>query len=121
MADSRPDHLTWRLRLLAALVALSLVALLGRLAQIQIVDHAKYGEEAALTHQGVDSVPAARGAILDATGFPLATSIDTWDVYIDSFLWQQQDAQSRVTEAAAGLADALKLDARSLLTSGTGQ
>lgn len=119
MADSRPDHLTWRLRLLATLVALSLVGLLGRLAQIQIVDHARYVEEAAATHQGVDSVPAARGAILDATGFPLATSIDTWDVYIDSFLWQQQAAHA--TEAATGLADALKLDARTLLASGTAQ
>ena len=118
MADTRPDHLTWRLRLLAALVALSLVALLGRLAQIQIVEHEQYVEEAALTHQGVDSVPAARGAILDATGFPLATSIDTWDVYVDSFLWRQTD---KATEAADGLGSALKADARVLLAAGMGQ
>jgi cell division protein FtsI/penicillin-binding protein 2 len=104
--------------LLAALVVLSFVALLGRLAQIQIVEHAKYVEEAALTHQGVDSVPAARGAILDATGFPLATSIDTWDVYVDAHLWQQT---TQATAAATGLAQALKLDAKTLLATGTAQ
>jgi cell division protein FtsI/penicillin-binding protein 2 len=118
LADTRPDHLTWRLRLLATLVALSLVALVFRLAHIQIVDHAQYVEEAALTHQGVDSVPAARGAILDATGFPLATSIDTWDVYIDAFLWQQAKPAA---EAASALASALKLDATKVLSMGTGQ
>lgn len=77
MADGQPDHLTWRLRLLAGIVALSL-AFLVRLGSIQIVNHAKYVEEAAVTHKGADAVPAPRGVILDATGFPLATSVDTW-------------------------------------------
>jgi cell division protein FtsI (penicillin-binding protein 3) len=116
LADGRPDHLTWRLRLLAGIVALSLVALLGRLAMIQIVDHAQYTEEAAVTHHGVDTVPAARGVILDATGFPLATSVDTWDVYIDAFLWQQTD---KATKAALQLSGELNMDPKALLAAGT--
>ena len=55
---------------------------------IQILDHHQYAEEAAATHAGIATVPAARGAILDSTGFPLATSEDTWDVYIDRFQWR---------------------------------
>jgi cell division protein FtsI/penicillin-binding protein 2 len=108
--------LTWRLRLIAAVVACAMLALLGRLATIQIADHARYVEEAAATHHGAASVPAPRGAILDATGFPLATSVDTWDVYIDSFLWRQTE---KARAAASRLADALLMDADALLAAGT--
>jgi cell division protein FtsI/penicillin-binding protein 2 len=116
--DGRPDHLTWRLRLLATLVGFAFVALLARLAMIQIADHERYAEEAAVTHHGIDSVPAPRGAILDATGFPLATSIDTWDVYIDSFLWRQAD---KARLASAKLGEALRMDATALFAAGTAQ
>jgi len=116
LADGRPDHLTWRLRLLAGIVALSLAFLLVRLGSIQIVNHAKYVEEAAVTHKGADAVPAPRGVILDATGFPLATSVDTWDIYIDAFLWQQTD---KAQKASVQLAEELRMDSRSLFALGT--
>ncbi len=116
MADGRPDHLTWRLRVLAAVVGLAMCALFVRLGMIQIVDHAKYAEEAAVTHKGVDTVPAQRGAILDATGFPLATSVDTYDVYIDAFLWQQT---TKAQKASQQLGDELRMDPKALYASGT--
>ena len=118
MADGRPDHLTWRLRLLATLVGLAMLALFVRLGQIQIIDHEQYVEEAAFTHQGVDAVAAPRGAILDSTGFPLATSVETWDVYVDSFLWRQAD---KARGAATALASELNMDARTILGAGTAQ
>ena len=90
MPDPRPNHLTWRLFVLAGVVAVAMVVLIGRLAVIQILDHHRYAEEAAATHAGIAELPAPRGAILDATGFPLATSEDTWDVYIDRFLWRDR-------------------------------
>ena len=86
LPDPRPNHLTWRLFVLAGLVGVAMVVLIGRLAVIQILDHERYAEEAAATHAGIVELPAPRGNILDATGFPLATSADTWDVYIDRWL-----------------------------------
>mgnify|MGYP000909819684 CR=1 FL=1 len=116
MPESRPNHLTWRLLLLAGLVSIALVALVFRLATIQIVDHQQYADEAAATHAGVADLPAPRGAILDSSGFPLATSEDTWDVYIDRFLWR--DA-AKASAAASSLGVALGRDAQALLKLGT--
>lgn len=116
LPDPRPNHLTWRLSVLAGLVGIALVVLLGRLAVIQILDHQRYVEEAAVTHAGVATLPAPRGAILDATGFPLATSEDTWDVYIDRFLWRDQ---VKAQEAADGLAAALGVNAQEWFAKGT--
>ena len=114
----RPNHLTWRHWLLAAAVALAMGALLVRLALVQVVDHERYLEEAAAARSGSETVVAPRGAILDASGYPLATSIDTWDVYIDSFLWHDRE---RARVAAAGLGAALGLDFDTLYRNGTAQ
>ena len=118
MNDSRPDHLTWRHRVLTGLLALLMLALVGRLAQIQIAEHERYVEEAAVTRYGAVSVPAARGAIIDATGYPLATSIDTWDIYLDSFLWQDRE---QALAAATALAGVIGIDAAELFSKGTKQ
>jgi cell division protein FtsI/penicillin-binding protein 2 len=118
VANRRPSQLTWRHRALAAAVALAFVALIGRLALIQLVEHERYAEEAANARQGAASLPAPRGAILDATGFPLASSVDTWDVYVDAFLWRDV---GKAAEAAEQLAAFLGggADARALLAAGT--
>ena len=118
MPDPRPDHLTWRHRVAVVAIALVFVGLVARLAQIQIIDHERYAEQAAFTRYGAVSVPAPRGAIIDATGYPLAISIDTWDIYVDSRLWQDSE---RAGEAAAGLGTALALDPGAVLATGTAQ
>ncbi|MCY4455831.1 MAG: penicillin-binding protein 2 [Chloroflexi bacterium] len=112
----RPNHLTWRHWLLATLMVAGFTALLVRLAIIQIGGHEQYLEEAAAARVGVAEVPASRGAILDATGYPLATSIDTWDVYIDTFLWRDRE---RARVAAAHLGAALRLNPEDLYALGT--
>ena len=114
----RPNHLTWRHRLLVVAIALGMSALLVRLAIVQVVDHERYLEEAAAARSGTETVIAPRGPILDASGYPLATSIDTWDVYIDSFLWLDRE---RARVAAAGLGVALGLDFDTLYQNGTAQ
>ncbi len=118
MPDPRPDYLTWRHRVAVAALALAFVGLVARVAQIQIIDHERYAEQAAFTHYGAVSVPAPRGAIIDATGYPLAISVDTWDIYVDSRLWQDS---GRAREAAARLATALALDPGAVLATGTAQ
>ena len=118
MPDPRPDHLTWRHRVVVVAVVLMFAGLVARLAQIQIVDHERYAEQAALTHYGAVNVPAPRGAIIDATGYPLAISIDSWDLYLDSYRWRDRE---RAREAAVELAAALGMDADQVFATGTRQ
>lgn len=108
MSTGREHHLTWRHRVIAFLVFAMFSAAIVRLYIVQIVDHEKFVKEAAITRQGAVSIPAPRGAVLDATGYPLATSIDTWDVYIDRVQWGLQPVVAR--EAARGLAEFFGLD-----------
>ena len=118
MADPRPDHFTWRHRVLVAATAIVLVGLGARLAQIQIADHERYARQAALTRFGTVEAAAPRGGIFDATGFPLAISADTWDVYLDSRLWRDRE---RASMAAIELGDALGLDPDAIFAAGTGR
>ena len=107
--------MTWRHWLLASLIAIALLALLGRLALIQIVHHERYAELATASRADAELLPAPRGAILDASGHPLAVSVDTWDLYIDSFLWNDRE---RAGEAAVALGEAMGLDAETLFELG---
>lgn len=99
-----------------ALMAAVLLALGVRLVQIQVVDHDEYLLQATRTRLGAVDVPAPRGAILDATGYPLATSVDTFDVYIDRYLWRDR---AKAFAAANALAHLIDTPAESLLTAGT--
>ena len=118
MNKSRPGHLTWRHWLLAAVTLAAFGAVMVRLYRVQVLNHDDYMREAAVTRQGAITLPAPRGTILDATGYPLATSIDAWDVYIDRFRWRDQ---AKARAAADGLAAFTRLDANNLFATGTGQ
>ncbi|MBM4410275.1 MAG: penicillin-binding protein 2 [Chloroflexi bacterium] len=102
MNTGRGHNLTWRHRGIALLVFLMFAAAIVRLYTVQIRDHEKFVREAAITRQGAVNIPAPRGAVLDATGYPLATSIDTWDVYIDRVQWGYQPAAAREAAQALG-------------------
>ncbi|MQC18271.1 MAG: penicillin-binding protein 2 [Chloroflexi bacterium] len=116
MTSKRTDQLTWRHWTLAIVVLASIAGVMVRLYQVQILNHEDYLEQAAVTRQGATTLPAPRGAILDATGYPLATSVDTWDVYIDRFLWRDHELALR---AASGLADFLNMSPGDLYDMGT--
>ena len=116
--DQRPDHLTWRHRVLVAAIAVAFVAVGARLWQVQVIDHELYVDQAAITRYGAFEIVAPRGPILDATGYPLATSVDTWDVYLDSYLWRDHGA---AREAADAVAAALGFDHAQVFASGTSQ
>ncbi|MFA7249878.1 MAG: penicillin-binding protein 2 [Dehalococcoidia bacterium] len=118
MNKSHSNHLTWRHWVLATFVVASFGVVLVHLYRVQVLDHDSYMKEAAVTRQGATTVSASRGAILDATGYPLATSVDTWDVYIDRFQWRDH---AKAQEAAIGLASFLKRDAAQLLKDGFAQ
>jgi cell division protein FtsI/penicillin-binding protein 2 len=77
-----------RLTTLALVFALSSALLAARVAYIQIVDSAHYTAQANDEHYGQEVVRAPRGAILDRNGYPLATTVDAWDVYVNRPDWQ---------------------------------
>ena len=62
-------------------IAAGAVILTGRLAQLQILDHAEYAAEARLIHLSQNTLSDRRGALLDRNGYPLAGSEDSFDVY----------------------------------------
>lgn len=98
-------RLTWRIALLAAVLAAAAVGLVVRLAYVQVLNHDRYLAAARDAHYERRQVPSVRGAILDRNGFPLATSIDVVDVYIDRRAWRGDP--SLAEEAATALAPLL--------------
>ena len=87
--------------------------LIGRLVYVQIIHHERYLTAAREEHFEKRQVRSARGAILDRNGFPLATSIDVYDVYIDRRAWHADP--SRAGQVAEALAPILARPAKDLL------
>lgn len=83
----RNRRLTWRLALLIGVLVVGLGAVVLRLAQVQILDHNYYTAQADDEHLHQTVVRAPRGAILDRNGFPLATTVEAFDVYVDPRSW----------------------------------
>ncbi len=102
---------TSRVWLPAIGLAIFAVIVLGRLVQIQILDHDYYAEEARSELITSDTLFARRGAILDRHGFPLAMSTDTWDLYVASRVWE--DAEDAAAGSAA-ISQATGIDAAQL-------
>lgn len=104
---------TWRVALLGAVLVLGTLGLIGRLAYIQLLHHHTYETLALEEHSDKEIVRSTRGAILDRNGFPLATSLDVWDVYIDRRTWQNDPA--RAQQVANALAPRISMPADQLL------
>jgi cell division protein FtsI (penicillin-binding protein 3) len=90
------------------LVCVMLLALVGRLAQLQIVEAEHYQELAREQQFVTRPLSARRGEIRDRNGVLLANSVDAFSVFVDPMF--VQDAQ----ETASALAFALDMDAAEL-------
>ena len=110
----RSQRLTWRLMLLVLALALCTAAIVVRLVQIQIIDRDYYAAQAEDEHLHQALMRAPRGAILDRSGYPLATTVGAFDVYIDPRRWS--DDATALT-AAAELASLLDRDVAELIDS----
>ena len=85
---ARQTHrLTWRLLILMLALLLGAGGVVVRLVQVQILDHDYYAAQAQLVHANQAQIRAPRGVILDRNGYPLATTVDAFDVYIDPRSW----------------------------------
>src|SRR3972149_5456829 len=94
---------SWRLFLLALVFAAGGVGLVGRLVYLQILNHERYALQAADEHTSRITVRAPRGAILDRHGYPLATSVDAFDVLIERKTWHDQSGAAEWAETLAPL------------------
>lgn len=91
----------WRLGLVVAFIALAALGLVGRLVQLQIVDHQRYAAQARLTHLSRETVSSRRGALLDRNGHPLAASQDTYDVMVERRAWKDPQRAAEASQAIA--------------------
>jgi cell division protein FtsI/penicillin-binding protein 2 len=107
------SRFTWRVALLALVLFASTAGIIGRLVYIQILHHQRYWLEAQEEHLDKRLVRSSRGAILDRNGFPLATSVDVFDLYIDRRAWRE--APQRAQAVATALAPLLNRPAEQLL------
>src|SRR4030042_7153794 len=103
--SGRGARVSWRLVALALLFAGSAAGLVGRLAYLQIVHHDYYAREAEQEHLSRQTVRPTRGAILDRNGYPLATTLDAYDLYIERQAWPGRPSARRWAEALAPLVD----------------
>lgn len=102
-----------RLGVVIVLLLIATLGLVGRLAHLQIVSHQEYQERAQDEHQGSLVLNPRRGAILDRNGYPLAASVDAYDVMVDSQVWEDSGQAQQRAEA---LANALNRPPQHILT-----
>ncbi len=105
---------TFRVWLPAAFLAAFAVLVSVQLVKVQVLQHDRYAKEATAVRRGNDTFYARRGSILDRNGNVLATSVDTWDIYISPRAWK--DAE-RAAKASESLAPLLKANPASLRAS----
>jgi len=97
MPRAAGGRFTWRAALLGLALVVGGVAIVARLAYIQVIDHERYEQLALEEHSDKEEIRASRGAILDRNGFPLATSLDVFDLYIDRRAWAGDQSLAQVT------------------------
>ncbi len=88
------NRFSWRVAVLAMVLFASTAGIVGRLVWIQVLHHDRYLIAARDEHLEKRLVRSSRGAILDRNGFPLATSVDVYDLYIDQRVWKDNPAQA---------------------------
>ncbi len=116
---ARQTHrLSWRYLVLFLALFVGAGAIVTRLVQVQIINHDYYASRAEEEHLRQTLVRAPRGAILDRSGFPLATTVDAFDVYIDPRSWANDGVALR---GAATLAPLLNREPAELISAARSQ
>jgi len=105
-------HGTRRVWLPATAFGLFAVLIGARLVQIQLLEHDQFATQAKAELHGNDTIYARRGTILDRNGGVLATSVNTWDVYVNARSWSDD---ATAASSAAALAPFLKTSAPELI------
>ena len=100
-----------RLGLIQAVLALCLVVVLGRAAQVQIVRGGEYAKEAASSRTELRTLEARRGTLYDRSGLPMAVTQELYRVGIAPNEVVERTALVRVASRQLGVSSAaLKRD-----------
>lgn len=110
MAQQRA-HGTRRVWVPAFFLGAFALVILGRLVQIQVIEHPSYAEAAKAELTGDETIYARRGSLLDRNGNLLAMSVSTWDISVSSRAWKTDPT---AVPASLALAKDLGLDAAQL-------
>ncbi|HEV2799500.1 MAG TPA: penicillin-binding protein [Pyrinomonadaceae bacterium] len=102
---NRPDASRQRVSLVVLLLVLWMLAIGGRLVQLQIYQHDALSDRARRQQQQTAKTNALRGLILDRNGHELARSLDT-----DSFVADATDEKFDARETAKKLSSVLGLE-----------
>lgn len=100
-----------KIAILSILIFVIMIALLGRVAYIQIIDGNRLQTLATSQQTLTETISAKRGDIYDSTGQPLAVSYDTDKVYIDPKVIEDKYKES----IAQNLSAILGVDEETLL------
>jgi len=107
-----PEKRSWRLAALALVLCGSTIALILRLAQLQIAQYEEYRQQAQDEHWSRQSILAHRGRIKDATGYTLASTITVYDVFVHP---NASPSPKSATNTARTLAPLLDMPAEEIL------
>lgn len=99
----RKRGVSWRLATVMLVIAVAGAGIVGRLVQLQIMDHGRYAAEARSIHITKETVSGRRGALLDRNGYPLAASKDTYDVMVEVRAWKDAARAVQAATAIAGV------------------
>ena len=94
-----------------ALACLGCAALLTRVVYIQVVDHERLAAEAQAELHFDTTFYGRRGAILDRNGDVLATSVSTWDLYVQAREWVLPETALAASQAIATALKAKEMSA----------
>ena len=112
MAAKRSSNSTWRIWAVIGVIALGGLLAVLRLAQLQILHHDRYAEQARLSHISEITVSDRRGALLDRNGYPLAASEDSYNVMVERRAWENP---AEAAASAQKLTEATGVPAQEML------
>ena len=90
---------SWRHVFLAILIIAGIGMILLRLYELQINQHGVLSANAKSAQLDLIDIPAQRGIITDANGLPLAVSVESWDLYLDSVHWVAAPSRAEYTSS----------------------
>ena len=80
-SEDRMDRVpAFRRRVLLVAWLLAGLVVVGRSARVQVLEGSEWSRRAAEQHRASRPIPAARGAVFDRNGVPLAVSRERWIV-----------------------------------------
>jgi cell division protein FtsI/penicillin-binding protein 2 len=82
----------------AAFMGAFALVVFARLIQLQVIEHHAYAQAARDELSASNTIYAHRGTILDRNGDVLATSVDTWDIYVSSRAWAEPGRAKAASE-----------------------